>query len=141
MKKIFKKAIMLLCAMLVTIGFVGGNVEEVSAAKLYGGESTIFIDVPFSFSQGRLDIETNLGKGRSVKINSVGQILNCYIEGYATKKNAPLTIKVKYYDNKNKLVANDSIKVKANDLGKKNFKVKLKTKLGNCIKKVSIKKL
>lgn len=36
MKKLLKKATMLLCAMIVAIGFVGGTVEEASAAsKLY----------------------------------------------------------------------------------------------------------
>lgn len=139
MKKLLKKATMLLCAMAVTIGFVGGTVEEVSAAGKYGGVSNLTISYPSNYSMGRIEVKSSWGASASCNILGVPATSKGTISGYSDKANKSVKLTVTYFDCNNKKVDSDSITVKAKELGNKSFNITFK-KSGNYLKKVYIKK-
>lgn len=132
MKQILKKSMMLLCAMIVTIGFVGGATEEVSAAsKVYGGTSTVSIVVPKGSHSLKIKAELFDGK---VLVKAA----NSKIEHHNLKKGGTGTLRISATNTKNKsyklkiTVTNelgkdysDTKTIKVKDLGKKSYKVKL----------------
>ena len=139
MKKLLKKVAMALCTMAVTIGFVGGTASE-SAAATFGGTSTVTVETPYNFSPGRLTITSSCGGSTSGKILGIPNTQTFKISGKSSKKNDKVTLTATYYNSNGKKVDSSKITVKVTDLGKKSFKIKLSTNLGNYIKKVKISK-
>lgn len=154
MKKLLKKATMLLCAMAVTIGFVGGTVEEVSAAsnKVYGGKSKIIL----SISKGYHDYNVTMTLKDSKK-NTLASTTNglfwynekqgaegeAYVS-YKNTKNLKCYLEVSVYDKDLDITVKKEISLNLKDLEKKNFKVSInRTNKGmvSKIKSVTISKV
>ena len=151
MKKLLRKVAMVLCTMAVTVGFIGGSVEEASAAS-YGGSAKVSIQFPGCLSEGRLTVSSSCGGSTSANVSSfVNSNASFYIKGYSHKKNDYITLTAKFVESRpsvSKKAINgkitvelkDSIKVKAKDLKKYNYKITFK-KSGNYVNKIYIKKV
>lgn len=135
MKKLLKKATMLLCAMAVTIGFVGGTVEESYAAsnKVYGGKSDIKISLSKGYHDYNVTIKLKDSDKNTIASNTKGLYWynekqgaegNAYIS-YKSTKNLKCYLEVSVYEKDYSTTVKKEISLKLKDLEKNNFKVSI----------------
>lgn len=141
MKKILKKATMLLCTMALTIGLVGGSSEEsFAASKNYvtNGKVTLKFDVPWWLNSGRVEIEM-AGATYTEYIKS-GKDFKVYIKGSAATKNTTRTGTITYYNGFGTKDASTVFSITGKDLKKKDTKkVSFKKGTAGFVKSITVK--
>lgn len=100
MKKLLKKVTMILCTMAVTIGFVGGSVEEASAAS-YMSRKKVDVyahleNLAIPLNAGYVSVTTSNGTSKEVYKSGNGKTSKMTVYVSAATKNSDVKFTVRY---------------------------------------------
>lgn len=125
MKKILRKIVMTICALMICVGVVGQNVTTSDAAS-YGKISLKIVMKEKYYPQNYVKMEVSIPKSapKSATISNLekGGTYGATITGtsYTTKNNC--TLKVTYFNPKNSKPSTKSVTIKPSDFAKNRTK-------------------